>query len=71
MTTPDSYRKTALDLQARALKAHDDASAARLDSLAQCYFRLAEQAERNRRADVWAEFGPKPKVGDGEEGQAA
>jgi hypothetical protein len=70
MTTPDSYRKTALDLRARALKAHDDTSAARLESLAQCYFRLAEQAERNRRA-VWAEFGPKPKVGDGDEGEAA
>jgi hypothetical protein len=38
--------------------------------LAQCYFRLAEQAEQNHRADVWAEFGPKPKVGGREEGEA-
>jgi hypothetical protein len=71
MTTPNSYRKTALQLRARALKAHDDASAAHLDSIAQCYFRLAEQAEQNSRVDVWAEFGPTPKVGGGQEGEAA
>jgi hypothetical protein len=66
MTTPDSYRKTALELRARALKAPDDASAARLDSLAQCYLRLAQQAEQNRRADIWAEFGSKTRL-DGED----
>jgi hypothetical protein len=40
-----------------------DASATHFDSLAKCYLRLAEQAEQNR---VWAEFGQKSRLDEGE-----
>jgi hypothetical protein len=62
MTTADSYRKIAAELRAKALKALDDASAARYDSLALAYLRLAQQADQNSRADIWAEFGSKPRL---------
>jgi hypothetical protein len=66
-TAEQAYRKIAFELRARALKAPTDADAFRIDALAQCYLRLAEQAEQNSRADIWAEFGPKnPIKGEGE-----
>ncbi len=67
MGTGDSYRKIASELRAQALKAPTDADASRIEALAQCYLRLAEQADQNSRADIWAEFGPKTRLsGEGE-----
>ncbi len=66
MTTAEKYRTVAAQLRAKALKAPTDAAAAEYDALAHAYLRLAEQAEQNQRADVWAEFGPKPRLGEGE-----
>ncbi len=66
MGTAVSYRKIAFELRAQALKAPAHAAAS-LDALAQCYLRLAEQADQNSRADIWAEFGPKTRLdGEGE-----
>ncbi len=53
MGTADSYRKIASELWAQALKAPTDADVSRIDALAQCYLRLAEQADQNSRADIW------------------
>ena len=50
MTTPDSYRKMPLIFGLGRSKPPDDATAARLDSLARCYLRLAEQAEKLRNS---------------------
>lgn len=60
MTTADSYRKIAAELKAKALRAPSDASAAYLDSMAQCYLRLAEQADKNNLNDIAVEFGSRP-----------
>jgi hypothetical protein len=67
MGTADYYRKVASELLAQAVKAPTDADASPIDALAQCYLRLAEQADQNSRADIWAEFGPKTRLdGEGE-----
>ncbi len=62
MTSSESYRKIASQLRAQALKAVSDAAAAQYASLSQAYLRLAEQAQQNQRADIWAEFGPKVRL---------
>ena len=62
MSSADTYRKVAAELRARALKAPNDAAAAELDSLAQCYRRLADQADQNTTLDVSGEFGPKMRL---------
>lgn len=59
MSSADSYRKTAAQLRAKALKAPSDEAAAELDNLGRCYIRLARQAEQNSLLDVSAEFGPR------------
>ncbi len=67
MSTADSYRKIAAQLRAKALKARSDAAASQFDALAHAYLRLADQAEQNKRADIWGEFGPKVRLdGEGE-----
>lgn len=65
MNPADHYRKVAAELLTRALNAPTDIAAAELDNLARAYLRLADQAEQNRRADIWAEFGPPARL-DGE-----
>ncbi len=60
------YRALAAELLAKAMKAPGGAASAEYDALARSYLRLAEQAEQNGRADIWAEFGPKPAFRDGE-----
>ncbi len=57
-----NYRKCASELRAQALTAPSDIIAAEFDNLARAYLRLAEQAEQNQFADIWAEFGPKPRL---------
>ncbi len=49
MGTAESYRKIASELWAQARNATTDAAASRIDALAQCYLRLAEQADQNSR----------------------
>jgi hypothetical protein len=66
MNAASRYRKIAAELRAKALKAPTDSAAAQYDALAQAYARLADQADENERADVWAEFGRKPRLGEGE-----
>jgi predicted component of type VI protein secretion system len=66
MSAADTYRKMAAELRAKALTTPTNESATHLDSLAKCYLRLAEQAEQNRLSDVWAEFGQKPRLDEGE-----
>ena len=62
MASADSYRNTAAELLAEAMKTADPAAATRLTALAECYLRLAEQADQNQFTDVWAEFGPKSRL---------
>ncbi len=69
MSTADSYRKIAAEFRARAFHALDAASAAHFGGLARCYLRLAEQADQNRKADIWAEFGPPPRLTGQDEGE--
>jgi hypothetical protein len=65
--TGDQYRMIAAELRARAAREQNELDAAELDKLARAYLRLAEQADRNSFADIWMEYGPKPKLdGDGE-----
>ncbi len=71
MTSAESYRKLAAEFRAKADNAPNDTDAAEWDALAQAYLRLAEQAERNRLADIWAEFGPPPKLDREGGGEAA
>jgi hypothetical protein len=58
----ESYRKLAAQFLAKAVQAPNTPAAAQYDGLARAYLRLAEQAEQNLRADVWGEFGPKPRL---------
>ncbi len=71
MEPADHYRKIAAELRAKVVNAPSDTAAADLDNLARAYLQLAEQAEQNRRADVWAEFGPPPRIGGDGNGEAA
>lgn len=64
MSTADRYRKMAAELMAKAQKAPSDSATVQYDALAMAYIRLAEHAEENERADIWAEFGPKPRLGE-------
>ncbi len=64
--TGDRYRIIAAELRARAAREQNELHAAEWDKLARAYLRLAEQADRNSFADIWAEYGPKPTLGDGE-----
>jgi hypothetical protein len=56
MSPADRYRVLAAHLRSRA--AHETSSALRSQwaHLAQCYVRLAEQADQNSRADIVYEF---------------
>ncbi len=65
--TGDQYRIIAAVLQAKAASEQNELDAAEWDNLARAYLRLAEQADKNRFADIWMEYGPKPTLGgDGE-----
>ena len=62
MTSAESYRQRAAELRTRAAHESDAQRAREWSHLARCYLRLAEQAEQNRVADLWAEFGPKVRL---------
>ncbi len=65
MSTGDQYRKIAAELRARAAKEQNKMWAAEWNILARAYLRLAEQADRNSFADIWMEYGPKPRLNKG------
>jgi hypothetical protein len=52
MTPAEQYRILAAGLRARARTVDSAALAAEWEHLADCYIRLAEQADRNERLDV-------------------
>lgn len=65
MTPSDQYRKIAAELRARAANAETASLSSEWEHLAQCYVRLAEQADRNGRLDLFIEVGARPKVDRG------
>ena len=52
MTPSEQYRKLAAELRAKARKEESADLRVEWNHLAQCYLRLAEQADRNQRNDV-------------------
>lgn len=52
MTPAEQYRTLAAQLRSRACAADNVRIRAEWEHLAQCYIRLAEQADRNDRLDV-------------------
>jgi len=64
MTPAEQYRALAAKLKAKAGGEANRALASEWMQLAQGYLRLAEQADQNRRADIWIEVGPKLSLAD-------
>ena len=64
MTSADQYRSLAAKLKTKAANETSETLASEWVHLAQAYLRLAEQAEQNRRADIWIEVGPKLSLAD-------
>ncbi len=62
MRTAASYREIAAELLAQAMSARTAGRAPHLTALAQCYLRLAEQADKNSFQDLWLEIGPSPRL---------
>ena len=56
MSPADRYRALAAHLRTRAIREHSAALRAQWANLAQCYVRLAEQADQNSRTDIVYEF---------------
>lgn len=65
MSPAQQYRKLAAELQAKARQENDGSVKAEWNHLAQCYLRLAEQAEKNSRFDVTYEPILRPASDDG------
>ncbi len=61
MDRAQEYRKRAAEFRAQARLAYTPGAAAELDELANAYYRLADQAERNNQADLVYEP-PPPKL---------
>ena len=66
MTPGEQYRRLAAEFRARAKHAPAAHLTAQWDHLAQCYLRLAEQADQNSQTDICIEVGPKPAL-DGDQ----
>jgi hypothetical protein len=64
MTPATHYRTLAAQLRARAKTEENRKLREEWNHLAQCYLRLAEQAERNSRTDVSYEPMLRTDVGD-------
>jgi hypothetical protein len=56
MSPADRYRALAAHLRSRANREQSPMLRAQWENLAQCYVRLAEQADQNSRADLVYEF---------------
>jgi len=64
MSPSQQYRRLAAELRAKARRESYPAARAEWNHLAQCYLRLAEQADRNLRTDVTYEPILRPRWGD-------
>jgi hypothetical protein len=64
MTPATHYRTLAAQLRSRARTEENRQLRAEWEHLAQCYVRLAEQADRNSRTDVSYEPMLHPRFGD-------
>jgi hypothetical protein len=64
MSPSQQYRRLAAELRAKARREENAAARAEWNHLAQCYVRLAEQADKNRRTDVSYEPILRPRRGD-------
>jgi hypothetical protein len=62
MTPAEQYRARAGEFKAKARSAESPDAAAEWNRLANCYLRLAEEAERNSRTDMVYESGPAPRL---------
>lgn len=68
LSAADLYRKTAAELDARATNEISPAIAIQLRNISRAYRRLARLAESNSHLDLWAEFGPPPRLSSDSEG---
>jgi hypothetical protein len=59
MPASDQYRKLAAELRAKGRSEVSSTVQAELIHLAQCYVRLAEQADKNQHTDVSYESSPR------------
>ena len=64
MSPADRYRALAAHLRTRAVAEQSPVMRAQWANLAQCYIRLAEQADQNSRADIVYEFDRSARRGD-------
>jgi len=71
MRPADRYRALAAHLRARASRETSPELRALWANLAQCYVRLAEQADQNSRADIVYEFDRSDRRGGGVGGEPA
>jgi hypothetical protein len=69
MTPADRYRALAAHLRSRAMQEHSPALRAQWAHLAQCYVRLAGQADQNSRTDIVYEFDPSARGRNGGEAE--
>jgi hypothetical protein len=71
MSPADRYRALAAHLRTRAARETSPALRPQWAKLAQCYVRLAEQADQNSRADIVYEFDRSAHRGGGAGGKPA
>lgn len=64
MSPADRYRALAAHLRSRAVQEQNPLLRAQWANLAQCYVRLAEQADQNSRTDIAYEFDRSTRRGD-------
>jgi hypothetical protein len=64
MSPADRYRALAAHLRSRATQEQSLMLRTQWANLAQCYVRLAEQADQNSRADIVYEFNRAPRRRD-------
>ncbi len=65
MNPADHYRTIAAQLRSNTARTKSAEVALQWEHLANCYMRLAEQADQNSFQDLWFEFGPfARRVGD-------
>ena len=71
MSPADRYRALAAHLRSRAMQEQTPQLRTQWANLAQCYVRLAEQADQNNRADIVYEFDRSAHRGGGVGGEPA
>jgi predicted ATPase len=64
MTASEQYRTLAAKVRAKARNEMSSALRTEWENLAQCYIRLAAQADQNSRTDITYEPILRPRLGD-------